>query len=108
MRCRGIETPRHRYFRYLARLVANTRKYLRSLLRTAVADSVITEAERQDLESVCDLFGLDRSALDSALRDAHAEAEGALSIALARSPYGLLRSSPDGKEGTEDDVKSWE
>jgi DNA polymerase-3 subunit epsilon len=68
-----------------ARVFETHHKYLRSLVRAAAADSVITEAERQDLESVCDLLGIDRSALDSALRDVHAEAEGALSIALARS-----------------------
>jgi len=81
-----------------ARVFESHHKYLRSLVRAAAADSVITEAERQDLESVCDLLGLDRSALDSALRDAHAEAEGALSIALARSQYG---SSPvfSGRQG---------
>lgn len=68
-----------------ARVFETHHRYLRSLVQAAAADSVITEAERQDLESVCDLLGLDRSALDSALRDAHAEAEGTLSIALARS-----------------------
>jgi len=60
-------------------------RYLHSLVRAAAADGAVTDTERHDLESVCDLLGLDRFALDCSLRDAHAEAERALSVALAAS-----------------------
>jgi DNA polymerase III epsilon subunit family exonuclease len=41
--------------------------YLAALVKVALADSVVTDSERKDLEDVCSLLGLHRSALDALL-----------------------------------------
>jgi DNA polymerase-3 subunit epsilon len=43
------------------------RAYLTSLASEALADGVVTNAERRDLESVCDMLDLNYAALDEAL-----------------------------------------
>jgi DNA polymerase-3 subunit epsilon len=50
--------------------------YLGSLVRAAIADSVITGSERRDLEDVCSLLGLHGSALDTLLERARGHAAG--------------------------------
>jgi DNA polymerase-3 subunit epsilon len=54
-------------------------QYLGALVKTALADAIITDTERADLELVCDLLGLHRAALDAL-------------IAAARDPVGTMIS----------------
>jgi DNA polymerase-3 subunit epsilon len=51
--------------------------YLDSLVRVALADGIVTDEERRDLESVCSLLGLHRSAVDAALARTGAQCEPA-------------------------------
>lgn len=69
--------------------------YLASLVGAAVSDSVVTSEEYADLEKVCDLLGLHSSALETQLRQAHAQAGLALPRALEASIEAASRSRPE-------------
>jgi DNA polymerase-3 subunit epsilon len=66
------------------------RAYLLSLASEALRDGVVSDAERHDLEDVCDLLGLHRAVLESMLvPSAHRPAVAAAST--ARTPHETLR-----------------
>ena len=60
-------------------------KYLAAMVAAATNDDVITADELEDLEHVCALLGLDRSALDVVLRSAHDRIAKRLADQLTRS-----------------------
>lgn len=64
------------------------RAYLFSLVREALADGVVTDAERHDLETVCDMLGLERSTLSQQL---------AAPLASSRPPASSRRERLSGK-----------
>lgn len=55
------------------RILGIHQSYIEGLVRAAVADGVVTPAERNDLELVVRLFGYDTGALDAMLRAAHSD-----------------------------------
>jgi DNA polymerase III subunit epsilon len=64
-------------------------KYLSTLVRAALADSVVSSHERTDLELVCDLLGLHRAALDALLSAGNDPS----AITLARTVERLSRAA---------------
>lgn len=72
-----------------AQAIAVHHTYLRELARAAWADGVITPAERQDLDTVATLLGLDPGIVGPLLEDEHPQNDGVHQAPAKITPGGL-------------------
>jgi DNA polymerase-3 subunit epsilon len=79
-----------------AQAIAAHHTYLRELARAAWSDGVITPTERQDLNTVATLLGLDPGIVDSLLEEEHPQ-NGGVRQALAKITTGGLALRPGDK-----------